>query len=108
MRSSKSLSLDSGATWKHVSTVSDRVNGWGMRYQPFLYELPQSLGDLPEGTILCAGNAIPYRKEGFWLVHAMPAASFAGRSANSMTPITTNTITSVKFLWTLCIQTSTV
>lgn len=30
-----------------------------MRYQPFLYLLPQAIGDLPAGTILCAGNSIP-------------------------------------------------
>jgi hypothetical protein len=38
------------------------------------------------------------------LVHATPgaiASRFAGRSANRTTPITRNTITSVKFLWTL-------
>jgi hypothetical protein len=38
------------------------------------------------------------------LVHATPGATvsrFAGRSANRTTPITRNTITSVKFLWTL-------
>jgi hypothetical protein len=52
-------STDSGATWKHVSTLSDTVNGWGMRFQPFLYELPQVLGNLPAGTILAAGNSIP-------------------------------------------------
>ncbi len=52
-------STDNGATWKQVSALADSVNGWGMRYQPFLYELPQALGQMPAGTILCAGNAIP-------------------------------------------------
>src|SRR5438477_6088678 len=45
------------------------------------------------------------------LVHATTGATasrFAGRSSNRTTPITRNTITSVKFLWTLCIQASTV
>lgn len=30
-----------------------------MRYQPFLYVLPQAIGKLPAGTVLCAGNSIP-------------------------------------------------
>ena len=32
-------SLDLGATWTERSRVHDQVNGWGLRYQPFLYEL---------------------------------------------------------------------
>ncbi len=30
-----------------------------MRYQPQIFELPQAVGDLPAGTILCAGSSIP-------------------------------------------------
>jgi len=30
-----------------------------LRYQPFLYRLPRSIGDYDKGTILCAGNSIP-------------------------------------------------
>lgn len=52
-------SLDNGATWTQVGSVKDTVNGWGMRYQPFLYELPQAIGSMPAGTLLCAGNSIP-------------------------------------------------
>jgi hypothetical protein len=52
-------SMDQGESWTLHSNVSDTKNNWGMRYQPFLYELPQSVGDLPAGTILCAGNSIP-------------------------------------------------
>lgn len=39
--------------------MTDQVNGWGLRYQPFLYLLPQAIGDFAAGTILCAGNSIP-------------------------------------------------
>ena len=39
--------------------MTDQVNGWGMRWQPQLYELPQAIGNMPAGTILCAGNSIP-------------------------------------------------
>jgi hypothetical protein len=35
------------------------MNGWGLRFQPFLYVLPQAIGNLTEGTIPCAGNSIP-------------------------------------------------
>lgn len=53
-------STNGGATWSHFSEVTDTQTGWGMRYQPFLYELPQSLGSMPAGTILCFGNSIPH------------------------------------------------
>ncbi|KAJ3975675.1 BNR/Asp-box repeat protein [Lentinula raphanica] len=52
-------STDSGSTWAEISRVTDQVNGWGLRYQPFLYELPSEFGGFPAGTILCAGNSIP-------------------------------------------------
>ena len=52
-------SVDGGETWKEISKVTDQVNGWGLRYQPFLYELPVSVGKYAVGTILCAGNSIP-------------------------------------------------
>ncbi|AIM26077.1 hypothetical protein MEPL4_7c00210 [Melissococcus plutonius] len=52
-------STDHGNSWNHISNVKDQVNGWGLRYQPFLYELPETLGDLPKGTLICAGNSIP-------------------------------------------------
>jgi hypothetical protein len=52
-------SVDGGETWKEISKVTDQVNGWGLRYQPFLYEMPVSVGKYSAGTILCAGNSIP-------------------------------------------------
>jgi hypothetical protein len=52
-------SADGGETWSHLTNVRDSVNGWGLRYQPFLYELPQAIGSFPAGTILLAGNSIP-------------------------------------------------
>lgn len=52
-------SLDGGVSWEEVGQVHDTENDWGLRYQPFLYELPQSIGDYPAGTILLAGNSIP-------------------------------------------------
>ncbi|KAJ3788502.1 BNR/Asp-box repeat protein [Lentinula aff. detonsa] len=52
-------STDGGSAWTEISRVTDQVNGWGLRYQPFLYELPSQFGGFPAGTILCAGNSIP-------------------------------------------------
>lgn len=52
-------SHDGGATWSERSRVHDQVNGWGLRYQPFLYELPEAFGGYKAGTILLAGNSIP-------------------------------------------------
>ena len=50
---------DLGQTWHEIGQVRDQVNGWGMRYQPFLYELPEPIGGFPAGALLCAGNSIP-------------------------------------------------
>ena len=52
-------STDKGKTWSEISRVKDQVNGWGLRYQPQLFELPMPMGGFPEGTILLAGSAIP-------------------------------------------------
>lgn len=53
-------STDDGHTWSQISAVHDTVNSWGLRYQPFLYELPRAFAGLPAGTVLCAGNSIPH------------------------------------------------
>lgn len=53
-------STDDGHSWSQISAVQDLVNGWGLRYQPFLYELPRAFGGFPAGTVLCAGNSIPH------------------------------------------------
>lgn len=52
-------SVDHGVTWEPISNVTDQVNGWGLRYQPFLYELPVDFGGFPAGTVLASGNSIP-------------------------------------------------
>ena len=52
-------STDKGKTWDRYSEVKDTQHGWGMRYQPMLFELPQDVGKLKKGTILCAGSALP-------------------------------------------------
>ncbi|WP_162463039.1 RICIN domain-containing protein [Paenibacillus psychroresistens] len=52
-------STNNGSSWTQVGQVSDTQNGWGMRYQPHIYELPQAIGTMPAGTLLVAGNSIP-------------------------------------------------
>lgn len=52
-------SKDAGVSWKEISRIDDQVNGWGLRYQPFLYELCEDFGDFPAGTVLASGNSIP-------------------------------------------------
>ncbi len=52
-------STDDGRTWSHYSDLRDTEHGWGLRYQPTLFELPQPVGPWDAGTVLAAGNAIP-------------------------------------------------
>jgi hypothetical protein len=52
-------SNDGGVSWHEISHITDEVNNWGLRYQPFLYVLPIPIGRFKAGTILCAGNSIP-------------------------------------------------
>lgn len=52
-------SVDGGETWNELSRITDQVNGWGLRYQPHLYELPAPVGQFPAGTIIASGNSIP-------------------------------------------------
>ncbi|KAF7556653.1 hypothetical protein G7Z17_g1187 [Cylindrodendrum hubeiense] len=57
-------SIDGGATWSNFSQVKDQTNGWGMRFQPFLYTLPRDFGGFAAGTILAAGVSTPFSLEG--------------------------------------------
>ena len=53
------LSKDAGESWTPISKVEDQVNGFGLRYQPFLYVLPKPFGGFAAGSVLLAGNSIP-------------------------------------------------
>jgi hypothetical protein len=53
-------SKDTGKTWSKVGDVKDTHKGWGMRWEPHLYQLPQAIGGMAEGTLLCAGLVLPY------------------------------------------------
>lgn len=69
-------SKDDGWTWKHISNLTDNVNGLGFGSQPALAELPckssnirpwrhssnriwplDKMGKFPKGTILASGNS---------------------------------------------------
>ncbi|KAF2247509.1 glycoside hydrolase family 93 protein [Trematosphaeria pertusa] len=52
-------SSDNGYTWKEISKVTDQAYGYGLRYQPFLYVLPEDFAGYPAGTVLLAGSSIP-------------------------------------------------
>jgi sucrose-6-phosphate hydrolase SacC (GH32 family) len=52
-------STDNGTSWTKISDVADTQNGWGMRWEPQLFELPQAMGGFPAGTILAAGDSVP-------------------------------------------------
>ncbi|NGM69137.1 helix-turn-helix domain-containing protein [Natronolimnobius sp. AArcel1] len=52
-------STDDGRSWSHYADLRDTEHGWGLRYQPTLFELPQQVGPWEAGTVLAAGNAIP-------------------------------------------------
>jgi len=52
-------STDGGQSWEPFSAICDTENGWGLRYQPVLFELPEAVGSWDAGTVLAAGNAIP-------------------------------------------------
>lgn len=54
-------STDGGRSWSELSKVyfTHKDYTGGIILQPFLFELPQQIGQYPAGTILATGNAIP-------------------------------------------------
>jgi hypothetical protein len=52
-------STNGGQTWTHLADVNDTVNGWGLRWEPFLYVLPSAVGEYPAGTMLLAADSVP-------------------------------------------------
>ncbi|MGW2525327.1 RICIN domain-containing protein [Streptomyces sp. NPDC001617] len=52
-------STNNGNSWTQISSVADTQNGWGMRWEPELFELPTAVGNFPAGTILAAGASVP-------------------------------------------------
>jgi hypothetical protein len=52
-------STDNGQSWKEISRVQDTQQKWGLRYQPFLYILPEDFAGYKAGTVLLSGSSIP-------------------------------------------------
>ncbi|GAB3670549.1 IclR family transcriptional regulator domain-containing protein [Halopiger thermotolerans] len=52
-------STDDGRTWSRFSEIRDTQHGWGLRYQPMLFEAPQRIGPWEPGTVFAVGNSIP-------------------------------------------------
>jgi sucrose-6-phosphate hydrolase SacC (GH32 family) len=52
-------STDNGNSWTELSDVTDTQNGWGMRWESQLFELPTAVGKFPAGTLLIAGDSVP-------------------------------------------------
>jgi hypothetical protein len=50
-------SKDGGWAWKHISNLTDQVNGNGFGAQPALAELPYDIGGFKKGTVLGSGNS---------------------------------------------------
>ena len=71
-------STNNGASWTQISSVTDTVNGWGNRCCAFLYELPQAIGSMSAGTILCAGISAPLSDASTYL--ELYASSDAGQT----------------------------
>ena len=51
-------STDGGATWELISEIRESAAAIQSEWNPHLYELPEALGDMPAGTLLCAAISI--------------------------------------------------
>ncbi|KAJ5701375.1 hypothetical protein N7488_008923 [Penicillium malachiteum] len=60
-------SVGGGATWSEYSRVEDTQNDWGLRFQPFFYQLQKSWGLYAAGTILAAGVSTPANLSGAYI-----------------------------------------
>ena len=63
-------STDNGATWTKISEVNPSINFPTLTRtaQPFLFELPQQVGNLPAGTVLLTGMVMPEDRSSSTLV----------------------------------------
>ncbi|OAL57459.1 hypothetical protein IQ07DRAFT_496017 [Pyrenochaeta sp. DS3sAY3a] len=58
---------DGGATWSNYSQIQDQVNGWGNRYQPHFFVLPEAFGEYPTGTVIFGGMSVRKDLAEAWL-----------------------------------------
>ncbi len=52
------ISRDGGSTWDYVTTVREKAAAVQSEWQPFLFELPCAIGDMPEGTLILAACSV--------------------------------------------------
>ena len=52
------MSDDNGASWEMVGEITDQTQGVQAEWQPILFELPQAIGDMSAGTLLCAACSV--------------------------------------------------
>lgn len=95
-------SNDQGETWTELSRIYFSAKNYtgGRIMQPFLYELPETVGEFPAGTILASGNGIPgdfsstnielhasTDKGTTWQFVSLVATGTAPNTTNGATPI---------------------
>ena len=80
-------STDEGHSWQKIGGVDFKIDGGECRFQPHLYELTEQQGDLPEGTILLAGNLIGSFETGFTTALHLFASRDGGRSFEHLSKI---------------------
>ncbi|KAI0181769.1 glycoside hydrolase family 93 protein [Hypoxylon sp. FL1284] len=93
-------SSDQGATWTKLSQVEDEGYGYGLRYQPFLYVLPEDFAGYKKGDVLLAGSSIPTDLSSTqldlygsadggatWTFLSHVAAGGEARPSNGLTPV---------------------
>lgn len=51
-------SIDGGNTWKQVTTIREKADDLQSEWNPQLLELSRKIGNMPAGTIICAGISI--------------------------------------------------
>lgn len=52
------ISRDGGSTWEFITTVHEKAAAIQSEWQPFLFELPCQIGDMPEGTLILSACSI--------------------------------------------------
>lgn len=57
-------STNDGANWNHITNVQDQNHpgdpSWKLEWQPHIYELQRTAGNLAKGTLLLAANAVKF------------------------------------------------
>lgn len=71
-------STDDGRTWQTFSEVRDATHHLMAHWQPYLYELPMQVGEMPKGTLILAGCLSKFKLPGDLLTVICLWRSFDG------------------------------